>query len=44
MLQRHPFVEDFEAAHVDKLATMAVRVRFDRDQVIFREGEMPTST
>ena len=39
MLQRHPFVEDFEAAHVDKLATMAVRARFDRDQVIFREGE-----
>ena len=24
MLQRHPFVEDFEAAHVDKLATLAV--------------------
>ena len=39
MLQRHPFVEDFEAAHVDKLATLAVRVRFDRDQVIFREGQ-----
>jgi CRP/FNR family cyclic AMP-dependent transcriptional regulator len=39
MLQRHPFVEDFEAAHVDRLATMAVRARFERDQVIFREGE-----
>ena len=39
MLQRHPFVEDFEAAHVDKLATMAVRARFESDQVIFREGE-----
>ncbi|MGZ9076455.1 MAG: Crp/Fnr family transcriptional regulator [Burkholderiaceae bacterium] len=39
MLQRHPFVEDFEAAHVDKLATMAVRTRFEKDQVIFREGE-----
>ncbi len=39
MLQRHPFVEDFEAQHVDKLATMAVRARFDRDQVIFREGD-----
>ena len=38
MLQRHPFVEDFESQHVDKLAQMAVRVRFDRDQVIFREG------
>ena len=39
MLQRHPFVEDFEAPHVDKLASIAVRVRFDRDQVIFREGD-----
>ena len=39
MLQRHPFVEDFEAAHVDRLAEIAVRARFDRDQVIFREGE-----
>ena len=39
MLQRHPFVEEFEAPHVEKLATMAVRVRFDRDQVIFREGD-----
>jgi CRP/FNR family cyclic AMP-dependent transcriptional regulator len=39
MLQRHPFVEDFEAAHVDKLAKIAVRARFEKDQVIFREGE-----
>lgn len=39
MLQRHPFVEEFEAPYVEKLAAMAVRVRFDRDQVIFREGD-----
>ena len=39
MLQRHPFVEDFDALHVDKLAAMAVRVRFDRDHMIFREGD-----
>ena len=39
MLQRHPFVEDFDAPHVDTLATMASRVRFNQDQVIFHEGD-----
>lgn len=39
MLQRHPFVEEFQAQHVDQLAALATRVRFDRDQVIFREGD-----
>jgi CRP-like cAMP-binding protein len=39
MLQRHPFVEEFDAEHVEKLAALATRVRFDRDQVIFREGD-----
>lgn len=39
MLQRHPFVEDFAAEYVEKLAGMATRVRFDKDQVIFREGD-----
>ncbi len=38
-LQRHPFVEQFAAEHVDKLAGIATRVRFDRDQIIFREGD-----
>src|SRR5690348_18422293 len=38
-LQRHPFVEDFAAEHVDKLAGIAARVRFDRDQIVFREGD-----
>jgi len=38
-LQRHPFVEQFAAEHVDKLATIATRVRFERDQIIFREND-----
>jgi CRP/FNR family cyclic AMP-dependent transcriptional regulator len=39
LLQRHPFVEEFQAQHVETLATLATRVRFDRDQIIFREGD-----
>jgi CRP/FNR family transcriptional regulator, cyclic AMP receptor protein len=39
LLQRHPFVEEFQPQHVEKLAAMATRVRFERDQVIFREGD-----
>ena len=39
LLQRHPFVEEFQPQHIDKLASMATRVRFERDQVIFREGD-----
>ena len=36
---KHPFVAEFEPQHIEKLATMATRVRFDRDQIIFREGD-----
>jgi CRP-like cAMP-binding protein len=39
MLQRHPFVEDFSPQHVERLKGLATRVRFERDQVIFREGD-----
>ncbi len=39
MLRKHHFVEEFEPAHVDKLATLARDVRFARDQVIFHEGD-----
>ena len=39
MLQRHPFVEKFADEDVDRLAAIATRVRFDRDQIIFREGD-----
>ena len=39
LLHRHPFIAAFQGAHVEKLAAMATRVRFERDQVIFREGD-----
>lgn len=39
LLQRHPFIEEFPPAYVEKLVAMATRVRFERDQVIFREGD-----
>ena len=38
-LRRHPFVEGFEPAHVDKLAALARPVTFGRDQVVFHEGD-----
>src|SRR6185369_2380414 len=39
MLQRHPFVEEFQSEHVEKLASLATRVRFSEDQIIFVEGD-----
>jgi CRP/FNR family transcriptional regulator, cyclic AMP receptor protein len=39
VLQRHPFVEEFLPQHIEKLATMTKTVRFDANQVIFREGD-----
>ena len=38
-LRRHHFVEDFEPAHVDKLAGLARAVSFERGQVVFHEGD-----
>jgi len=38
-LRRHHFVEDFEPAHVDKLAQLARAMTFERDQVVFHEGD-----
>ena len=39
MLRKHPFVEAFEPAHVDRLAALARPVSFERDQVVFHEGD-----
>jgi CRP-like cAMP-binding protein len=39
LLQRHPFVEEFSTEHISRLASLAARTRFERDQVIFREGD-----
>lgn len=39
LLRKHHFVEAFEPAHVDKLAALARPVTFERDQVVFHEGD-----
>ena len=39
MLRKHPFVEAFEPAYVDKLAALAKDAHFERDQVLFHEGD-----
>ena len=38
-LRHHPFVAEFEPRHVEKLASLAKEVRFERDQILFREGD-----
>ena len=38
-LRRHHFVEAFEPAHIDKLVELATPVRFERDHVLFHEGD-----
>jgi len=38
-LRHHPFVLEFEPRHVEKLASLAHDVRFERGQVIFHEGD-----
>jgi CRP-like cAMP-binding protein len=39
LLLQHPFVAKFEPAHTERLVALARRVSFDKDQVIFREGD-----
>ena len=39
MLHHHPFAAGLEAKHIETLAKLARETRFDRDQVIFREGD-----
>lgn len=38
-LSKHPFAEGFTPQHIDKLASLAKDVHFDRDQVVFHEGD-----
>ncbi len=38
-LRTHPFLEGFRPEDIENLAGMAFQVRFDTDQVIFREGD-----
>ena len=39
LLQKHPFVGAFQPQHIEKLSALAKEVQFDRDQVIFHEGD-----
>ena len=39
MLRKQHFVEEFPPQHVEKLAALAKPVRFERDHVIFHEGD-----
>ena len=39
VLHKHPFVEEFQPEHIEKLAQMAKEVHFPRDQVLFHEGD-----
>lgn len=38
-LRAHPFLDGFRPEDIDKLASLAFEVRFDTDQMIFREGD-----
>ena len=38
-LRPHPFVAEFEPRHVEQLAKLATEKRFERDQIVFREGD-----
>ena len=39
VLKQHPFVEEFQPQHIDKLISLAKEVEFARDQVLFHEGD-----
>ena len=38
-LRDHPFTKGLPPQHIEKLAALANEVRFDNDQVIFRQGD-----
>ena len=39
LLEQQPFAKGLEPAQVEKLAALATRVRFEADEIIFREGD-----
>lgn len=39
VLKKHPFVEEFQPEHIDKLRSLAREVSFAQDQSIFHEGD-----
>ena len=39
VLSKHPFVDEFQPQHLEKLTELAKEVHWDRDHVIFHEGD-----
>jgi CRP-like cAMP-binding protein len=39
VLKKHPFVEEFQPEHIDRLRALAREVSFAADQTIFKEGD-----
>jgi len=39
ILQRHPFAQELQPHHLEMLAEMAHEVKFDKDWIIFQEGD-----
>ena len=39
LLHKHPFVEDLDPRHIEMLAILATEVRYEKDQIIFRQGD-----
>jgi CRP/FNR family transcriptional regulator, cyclic AMP receptor protein len=39
VLRQHPFAEELQSAHIDMLTGLAREVKFERDAIIFREGD-----
>ena len=39
VLEKHPFVGEFQPQHIEKLSALAKEVQFERDNVIFHEGD-----
>jgi CRP/FNR family transcriptional regulator, cyclic AMP receptor protein len=39
VLRKHPFVDEFQPEHIEKLSALARAVSFGGDELIFREGD-----
>ena len=39
LLHKHPFVEDLDPRHTEILARLASEVGYEKDQIIFRQGD-----
>jgi CRP-like cAMP-binding protein len=39
VLRKHPFVDEFQPEHIEKLRALAREVSFAGDEVVFREGD-----